>query len=709
MKKSYKLLSICGIIIVALAACKTKPETKVDKSNPFFSPYNTPFNVPPFEKIMAKHYMPAFMQGMAEGRADIAAIADSKSTPTFANTIIPFDNAGKLLTDVSAVFFSQSSANTNDSLQKIEVDVSPLLSTYRDEILLNAPLFKRVKSVYENQATFNLTPEQKFLLENLYKSFIRNGANLNQKDQDTLKKLNQRLSVLTVKFSQNVLAETNKYKLFITKEDLKGLPESVIATAAETAKEAGQPGKWAFTTQRPSIFPFLQYSPNRDLREKLFNAYTNRGNNGNEFDNNKLLAEIVRLRADRAKLLGYKSHAHFVLEPRMAKVPENAFKLLNNVWEKAIPVAKNEVNEMQKIITREGGKFRLEPSDWWYYAEKLRKEKYNLDDNELRPYFKLENVRDGLFTVANKLFGITLIPLKDIPLPHPDVQAYEVKDKDGSHLGVLYMDFFPRASKQQGAWCGNYRSYHVVDNKGVTPVVTVVYNFTRPSGDTPALLSVEEASTMYHEFGHSLDALFNKSTYNQTNVAWDFVELPSQLMEHWSTEPEVLGFYAKNYKTGEPIPKVLVEKIKNSSYFNQGFDNVEIMAASLLDMAYHSLEAPVNIDIQSFEKEYFKKIGLIPEIVSRYRSTYFTHIVGGYDAGYYCYTWAAVLDNDAFEAFKEKGIFDSSVAESYRKNILEKNGTMDAMQMFVNFRGREPIIEPLLKNRGLMQVTPVKN
>ena len=709
MKKSYKLLSVCGIIFVALAACKSKPATIADKSNPFFSPYNTPFNVPPFEKIMAKHYMPAFMQGMAEGRTDIAAIADSKGTATFANTVVPFDNAGKLLNDVSQVFFSQSQANTNDSLQKIEVEISPLLSTYRDEILLNAPLFKRIKSVYDEQAKFNLTAEQKFLLENLYKSFVRNGANLNQKDQDTLKRLNQKLSVLTVKFSQNVLAETNKYKLVINKEDLKGLPESVIEAAAETAKEAGQEGKWAFTTQRPSIFPFLQYSPNRNLREQLFNAYTNRGNNGNEYDNNKILAEIVKLRTDRAKLLGYKTHAHYVLEPRMAKVPENAFKLLNNVWEKAIPVAKTEVSEMQKIITREGGKFKLEPSDWWYYAEKLRKEKYNLNDNELRPYFKLENVRDGLFTVANKLFGITLIPLKDIPLPHPDVQAYEVKDKDGSHLGVLYMDFFPRASKQQGAWCGNYRSYHVVDNKGVTPVVTVVYNFTRPGGDTPALLSVEEASTMYHEFGHSLDALFNKSTYNQTNVAWDFVELPSQLLEHWSTEPEVLNIYAKNYKTGEPIPAVLVEKIKNSGYFNQGFDNVEIMAASLLDLAYHSMEAPVNIDIQSFEKEYFKKIGLIPEIVSRYRSTYFTHIVGGYDAGYYCYTWAAVLDNDAFEAFKEKGIFDSSVAESYRKNILEKNGTMDAMHMFVNFRGREPIIEPLLKNRGLMQETPSKN
>jgi peptidyl-dipeptidase Dcp len=686
---------------MSLVGCKKQPQ--VDKSNPFFTTYNTPFDVPPFEKIMAKHYMPAFEKGMADGRAELEALLKSNDEPTFNNTIVPFDNEGELLTKVSSVFFSQTSANTNDSLQKIEVEISPLLSTYRDEILLNPVLFKKVKSVYDNQAKFGLNPEQIFLLENLYKGFVRNGANLNMKDQDTLKVLNKKLSVLTVKFSQNVLAETNSYKLILNKDELSGLPESILTSASEAAKSAGQEGKWLFTTQRPSIFPFLTYSDNRKLRKQIFDAYTNRGNNGNENDNNKILAEIVKLRADRAKLLGYKTHANIILEPRMAKVPENAINLLNKVWEKAIPVAKDEVVEMQKIIDKEGGKFKLQPSDWWYYAEKLRKQKYDLNDSELRPYFKLENVRDGLFTVANKLFGITITPLKGLPLPHPDALPFEVKDTDGSHLGVLYMDFFPRESKQQGAWCGSYRSYHVVNNKGVTPVVTVVYNFTRPSGDLPALISVEEASTMYHEFGHALDALFNKSTYNTTNVAQDFVELPSQLMEHWSTEPEVLNMYAKNYKTNEPIPAKLVEKIKNSGYFNQGFDNVEIMAASLLDMSLHSLEAPVNIDIQSFEKEYLKKIGLIPEIVSRYRSTYFTHIAGGYDAGYYCYTWAAVLDNDAFEAFKEKGIFDKATADSYRKNILEKNGTMDAMEMFKNFRGREPIIEPLLKNRGLLK------
>ncbi len=700
MKNLIKMLLIMGLFGLAFTSCKNQPV--VDKRNPFLNEYGTPFNVPPFEKIMAKHYIPAFEKGMADNRKEIEVLIKNREEPTFENTVEVLDKSGDLLTRVSSVFFAQTSANTNDSLQNIEVEISPKLTGYNDEIRLNPDLFKRIKSVFDNQEKFNLDPEQKFLLENLYKSFVRNGANLNKQDQDTLKKINQRISVLAVKFNQNVLDETNNYRLYIDKDGLAGLPESLIASAAEMAKASDKEGKWAFSTQRPSIFPFLQYSENRDLRREIYNAYTNRGNNGNEYDNNKILAELIKLRAQHAKLLGYKTHSDYVLEPRMAKKPENVFNLLNSLWGKAIPVAKNEVVEMQKIIDKEGGRFKLEPSDWWYYAEKLRKQKYNLNDSELRPYFKLENVRDGVFTCANKLFGITFSPLAGCPLPHPEAQVYEVKEVDGSHLGVLYLDFGPRESKRQGAWCNNYRSHHILDGKTVTPVVTCVFNFTRSSGDTPALLNMDEVSTLFHEFGHALDALFNKNTYNQTYVAWDFVELPSQLNEHWATEPEVLNIYARNYKTSETIPASLIQKIKNSSYFNQGFDNVEILAASLLDMAYYTLEAPAVIDVQSFEKEYFKKIGLIPEIISRYRSTYFLHIIDGYDSGYYCYTWAAVLDNDAFEAFKEKGIFDQAVASSYRKNILEKNGTMDAMQMYVNFRGREPIIEPLLKNRGLM-------
>jgi len=684
-----------------LTSCSNEP--KIDTSNPFFTEYNTPFGVPPFDKVHAAHYMPAFEKGMAEKRKELDQLLSVKDAPTFANTIEALDRSGALLDRVSQVFYSQTQANTNDTLQDLEMKITPALAAFRDEINLNPKLFERVKSVWEHQADFNLTAEQKFILDNLYMSFIRNGANLNKADQDSLKSLNKRLSVLVVKFNQDVLDETGDYRYYITdKKDLKGLPESVIAAAANEAKSAGFEGKWAFTTKRPSIFPFLTYSQNREKRHELYNAYIMRGNNGNDKDNNKVLSDIVRLRAERAKLLGYKNHSSLVLEPRMAKNPDNVDKLLMSLWDKALPVAKKERDEMQKIVAKEGGKFKLEASDWWYYSEKLRKQKYDLDDNELRPYFKLENVREGAFAVANKLFGITFEALKDAPVPHPDAQAFEVKDTNGIHLGVLYMDFFTRPGKQQGAWCLTLRSHHIENGREITPVITTVFNFAGPTGDTPALLSLDEASTLFHEFGHAIDALFNKPTYNLTYYAWDFVELPSQLMEHWCTEPEVLKMYAKHYKTNEIIPDALIKKIQNSGYFNQGFVTVEYLAAALLDMAYHTQEAPANVDVQKFEKDYFTKIGLIPEIVSRYRSTYFLHMVGEYDSGYYSYIWAAVLDNDAFDAFVEKGIFDRTTANSYRRNILQRNGIMDAMQLFRDFRGRDPKIEPLLKSRGLL-------
>ena len=684
-----------------LTSCSNEP--KIDTSNPFFTEYNTPFGVPPFDKVHAAHYMPAFEKGMAEKRKELDQLLSVKDAPTFANTIEALDRSGALLDRVSQVFYSQTQANTNDTLQDLEMKITPALAAFRDEINLNPKLFERVKSVWEHQADFNLTAEQKFILDNLYMSFIRNGANLNKADQDSLKSLNKRLSVLVVKFNQDVLDETGDYRYYITdKKDLKGLPESVIAAAANEAKSAGFEGKWAFTTKRPSIFPFLTYSQNREKRHELYNAYIMRGNNGNDKDNNKVLSDIVRLRAERAKLLGYKNHSSLVLEPRMAKNPDNVDKLLMSLWDKALPVAKKERDEMQKIVAKEGGKFKLEASDWWYYSEKLRKQKYDLDDNELRPYFKLENVREGAFAVANKLFGISFEALKDAPVPHPDAQAFEVKDTNGIHLGVLYMDFFTRPGKQQGAWCLTLRSHHIENGREITPVITTVFNFAGPTGDTPALLSLDEASTLFHEFGHAIDALFNKPTYNLTYYAWDFVELPSQLMEHWCTEPEVLKMYAKHYKTNEIIPDALIKKIQNSGYFNQGFVTVEYLAAALLDMAYHTQEAPANVDVQKFEKDYFTKIGLIPEIVSRYRSTYFLHMVGEYDSGYYSYIWAAVLDNDAFDAFIEKGIFDRTTANSYRRNILQRNGIMDAMQLFRDFRGRDPKIEPLLKSRGLL-------
>jgi peptidyl-dipeptidase Dcp len=479
-----------GLPGLTINSCRNKPDR--DMSNPFFSEYNTPFEVPPFEKIMAKHYLPAFEKGISENREEIEILIKSKQDPTFENTIEALDKSGDLLNRVSSVFLRQIKANTNDSLKSLEMEISPRLAAFRDEINLNHKLFARVKYVYDNQSRFNLNQEQKFLLENLYRSFVRNGANLNKQDQDTLKRINQQISVLTVKFSQNVLNETNNYRLIVDKDGLAGLPESLINSAAGVAEAGGYEGKWAFTTQRPSIFPFLQNSPNRDLRRQIFNAYISLGNNGNEFDNNKILSDLIRLRAERARLLGYKTHSDYVLEPRMAKKPENVFALLNSLWEKAIPVAKKEVIELQKIIEKEGGNFKLEPSDWWYYAEKLRKQKYDLNDSDLRPYFKLDNVREGAFICAEKLFGITFAPIEGCPLPHPEVEAFEVKDSAGVHIGVLYMDFYPRDSKQQGAWCETYRSHHIVENKAIAPVVTTVFNFTRPTGEVPSLLSMEE-------------------------------------------------------------------------------------------------------------------------------------------------------------------------------------------------------------------------
>lgn len=686
---------------VALAAVSCNTQTK-EQGNPFYAEWKTPFGVPPFDQIRNEHYLPAIDSGIALARLQIAEITANAEAPTFANTVAQYDRAGELMSKVAYVFYSQTSANTNDTLEALQMEIAPKMSAFSDEVLLNAELFSRIRTVWENRSAEELNDEELFLLENMYKSFVRNGALLGPEDQEILKKLNQELSLLTVKFSQNVLEETNSFRLVIDDEaDLKGLPESVIAGAADEAKSAGMEGKWVFTTRKPSMIPFLQYADNRDMRKKLYDAYLNRGNNGNENDNNKILADIVRIRAERAKLLGYRTHADIVLETRMAKTPENVLNLLNNLLERSLRVAKRERDEMQKIADAAGGNFKLEPHDWWYYAEKLRKARYDLDENELRPYFRLDNVRDGAFAVANKLYGITFSPIDKIPLPHPDAQAFEVKEADGSHIGVLYMDFYPRESKRQGAWCGGYRDHKIVDGREITPVVTIVGNFTPPSGGRPALLSMDDVLTLFHEFGHGLQALFAENTYSSTTVAWDIVELPSQIMEHWATKPEVLAMYAKHYETGEVIPEALVEKIRNASYFNTGFDNVEIMAASLLDMAYYSLEAPVQVDPQQFEKETMKKIGLIPEIEPRYRSTYFLHMIDGYDAGYYVYTWAAVLDHDAFEAFNENGLFDQAIATSFRKNVLEKMGIMDAEKMYLNFRGREPEIEPLLRNRGL--------
>ncbi|MEN8122307.1 MAG: M3 family metallopeptidase [Bacteroidota bacterium] len=700
-----KKITYLFILLLAFGwSCTNNEQTgeTVSNDNPLLAEFDAPFGAPPFEQIKPEHYMPAFEEGMKQQMANVQIILDNKDEPTFENTIEAYMQSSELLNQTSSVFFSLNSANTNKELKKITQEISPKLSAHYDEISLNPKLFEKVKFVYENKANFKLTDEQLFILENMYKGFIRNGANLADDKKEELKAINQELSKLRVQFSQNVLAETNDFKLVIeNKDDLAGLPEAVIATAAETAAKDSMEGKWIFTTQKPSMIPFLQYADNRELRKEIYHAYTHRGNNNNENDNKEIIAKIIKLRVQAANLLGYDNHASYRLEPRMAKNPDKALELLNQLWEKALPVAKNEAEELQKNIDAEGGNFKLDTYDWWYYAEKLRKQKYDLDENEIRPYLKLENVREGAFMVANKLYGITFKEIEDIPKPHPDALAFEVKEANGDHVGILYMDFHPRESKRGGAWCGDYRGHEVKNGKEINPLVTVVCNFTKATADKPALISPDEASTLFHEFGHALDGLFSKTSYSRSFIAWDFVELPSQIMEHWAFEPDVLKMYAKHYETGEVIPDELIEKIKNSGHFNQGFATVEYLAASLLDIAYHTINEPNDIDVIEFEKEYLNSIGLISEIESRYRTTYFSHINGGYDAGYYSYIWAGVLDNDAFEAFKETSLFDQATASAFRKNVLELNGIKDAMEMYLAFRGKEPVIEPLLKNRGL--------
>ncbi len=703
MNKSIFLL----LSIALLAGCNLNKDQKMNSENPFLSEYQTSFQVPPFDQIKLEHYLPAFKEGISKHEKEIDKIVSDSREPDFNNTILTLDQSGEILTKVSSVFYNQTSVNTNKEIQEIARDVSPLLSQHRDNILLNAKLFERIKAVNGQKDDLDLTTEQKMLLNNTYKEFIRGGANLSADAKEKLREINKNLSLLSLKFGENVLSETNKFKLVIDdKADLAGLTSSIIATAAETADNSGDEGKWVFTIQKPSMIPFLQYADNRALREKIFKAYIDKGNHDDEQDNKDIVSEMVSLRLEKANLLGYKTHADFILEENMSKKPENVYALLNKVMDAALPVAKTEVVNLQKMINKDGGNFNLMPWDWWYYAEKLRKEKYDLDEAALRPYFEIENVRKGLFEVVNKLFGLQFVELKDIPLPHPDAKAFEVKEADGSHVGILYMDFYPRESKRGGAWMSNYREQYVKDGEKVYPVITTVFNFTKPAGDEPSLLSFEEVSTMYHEFGHALHGLLSNCTYvgvSGTNVARDFVELPSQIMENWASAPENIKSYAKHYKTGETIPDDLLEKLVNSSHFNQGFVTVEYLSASFLDMNWHTVTSSRKFDVNGFEKKAMDKIKLIPEIVVRYRSPYFSHIfAGGYSAGYYGYIWAEVLDADAFEAFKETGdIFDKNTATAFRKNILEKGGTEDPMELYVKFRGSEPGIDPLLRRRGL--------
>jgi len=697
MKKLALLMLITSLIF---ASCRQ--EEKND--NPLLNDFDTPFGVPPFDLIKAAHYKPAYMKAFEEHKAEIKEIINNPKEPDFNNTIKMLAYSGELLSKVGRVFGALNSAHTNDSLQAINREIAPIASSHRDDINLNDTLFRRVKSVYDNRDKYKLTDEEKKLLEDTYKDFVRSGAALSPGDKEKLRKINEELSMLQVRFGQNLLAETNGFKLILDKkEDLAGLPEGVISQAAAMAKSLKLEGKWVFTLQVPSMTPFLQYSDRRDLREKLFTGYFMKGDNDNEFDNKAIIAKINRLRTERSKLLGYGSFASYALERNMAKTPEKVFEFLGQVWEAALPVAKAEAAAQQELINKEGGRFKLEPWDWWYYSQKIKKARYDLDDEITRPYFMIDNVMKGMFYVANRLYGLTFTKRTDIPKYHPDVNTFEVT-RDGKHVGILMIDNYPRPSKRGGAWCGTYRSQkRDINGKMIHPVVTMVTNSSLPSADKPSLLTALEAETLFHEFGHALNNLLSDVTYPGSSIPRDFVELPSQIMEHWVLEPEVLKVYAKHWQTGEIIPQEIVDKLDKSGKFNMGFTTVEYLAASLLDMEYHALTEPAEPDIRDFENKAMEKYGLIPEIKPRYRSTYFNHIWGGgYSAGYYSYIWCEVLDSDAFQAFRETGdIFNTDVASKFEKEILSRGGTKDALKMYIAFRGKEPGIDALLENRGL--------
>ncbi|MDY0099538.1 MAG: M3 family metallopeptidase [Bacteroidales bacterium] len=695
------------IIIVFFAVVLNSCNQEESGGNPFFSTFNTPFEVPPFDRIKPEHYKPAYLKGFEEQNRKIDEIINNQADPTFNNTIRELEYSGELLRKVSRVFGAVNSANTSDTLQAINREITPLYTKHRDNINLNNQLFQKISRVYENKSQFRLTEEEEKVLDDTYRRFVRNGAALSDSDKVRLRQINEELSLLSVKFGENLLAETNDFKLVIeNKNDLSGLPEGVIAQAQTLAESHNMDGKWLFSLQVPSMVPFLQYSDKRELREKIYSAYFKRGDNDNSRDNKQIVEKIARLRAERSSLLGYSNHASYVLEENMAKTPERVFDFLEQVWEAALPVAKAEASEQQKLIDKEGGNFKLSPWDWWFYSEKIKKEKYELDDEIIRPYFMIENVINGMFYVANRLYGLEFQQRTDIPKYHPDVLTFEVK-RGKTHIGVLMIDNYPRASKRGGAWCGAYRGQSR-DYKGkmIHPVVTIVTNSTPPSADKPSLLTAEEASTLFHEFGHALHQLLSNVTYpsmSGTSVPRDFVELPSQIMEHWVLKPEVLNVYAKHYITGEVIPGEIVDKLEKSAIFNTGFATVEFLAAALLDMEYHTISQSREIDARQFESEILDKYGLIPEIKPRYRSTYFNHIwAGGYASGYYSYYWSEMLDADAFQAFKETGdIFNRDIAAKFENEILSRGGTRDPLDMYIAFRGKEPGINALLQNRGL--------
>ncbi|MGE5235757.1 MAG: M3 family metallopeptidase [Acidobacteriota bacterium] len=700
-----KLMLLALVVLAALPVLAQQPSAG-PQANPFLIEWRTPFGAPPFDQIGAEHFLPAFKEGMARQKREVAAIADSQQPPTFTNTVEALESSGELLDRTGSVFSNLVSAETNDVLQAIAQELAPLQAAHRDDIILNERLFARIKAVWDSRDTLALDGEQRRLLEKTYSRFVRGGALLDAPSKERLRAINAELATTGLTFGDNLLKEMNAYRLVIDrKEDLAGLPERVVAGAAEAARKAGLAGKWVFTLHAPSLWPFLQYADNRELRRQIFTAYTTRGDHGDALDTNALAARLAALRTERAHLLGFDTWADFVLDENMAKSPAGVYDLLNRLWVPAKAVAAREAATFQAAIKDDGKEFQLEPWDWFYYAEKVRRARYDLDEAEVRPYFALDNVREGAFYVAHRLYGITFTELKNVPVYSPEVKAFEVKDADGSHLAVYYVDYHPRPGKRSGAWSSRYRGQEWRDGKEIRPVVVNVCNFSRPTGDAPALLSTEEVETLFHEFGHALHSILSRIHYGSlASTPRDFVELPSQIMENWAMEPEVLKVYAKHWKTGEVIPAALVEKIKAARLFNEGFRSTEYLAASLLDMDWHTLTAAAAPNAAAFERISLARMGMPREIVPRYRTTYFQHVFGpggGYSAGYYSYIWAEVLDADAFAAFRERGLFDQATATSFRRNILEKGGTEDAMTLYVHFRGRAPSVEPLLEKRGL--------
>lgn len=684
----------------ALAACDSAGGGRLMQDSAL------PFGAPEFSKYESGEYEAAFMAAFEQQKAEIDSIANITEAPTFDNTIGALEQSGKLLSKVSGIFFNLNETDADEVMKETEKKIMPLMTEHGAYMTMNEKLFERIKQVYDNKAQMNLTREQEMVLDKYYRKFVRGGALLSAEDKKKFMEIEKELSMASIQFGDNSLAETNAFELHITNEkDLAGLPEGSVQAAKEEAQNRGKEG-WVFTLQKPSWTPFMQYAENRDLRKQMYLGYINRGDNNNANDNKALIAKILKLRQEKAKLFGFNSFADYQLEDKMAGTPKAAYDLLMTIWNAALPKAKEEAAELQKMIDEEGGNFKLEAWDWWYYTEKLRQKKYALNENELKPYFSLDNVRKGSFMVANKLFGVNFKEVEGIDIYHPEVKVFEVTDADSSHLALFYTDYFPRATKRAGAWMNNIVEATNVAGENQRPMIVNVCNFTRPAGNTPSLLNIDETRTLFHEFGHALHGMLTMAKYpsvNGTNVARDFVELPSQIMEHWAIEPEVLKMYAHHYETGDTIPDELIAKMQAAGSFNSGFETVELVAAALLDMEFHMVEDYSNFDAAAFEKSVAEKIGLIPQITFRYRGPFFNHVFsGGYAVGYYSYLWAEVLDADGYEAFKEKGVFDQETGMSFRKNILEMGGSEEPMELYRRFRGAEPNPQALLKNRGLI-------